>query len=521
MGRKKPTSQIYASAISAPPVALEREVVHDTQVRFDEHTIRWGPDDALPLRVLQAVSASPTAISCLGKVSDYMQGAGFSDTGLMQMAVDKDGTTLWELHNNLCDYMAKLEGFAVRLTFDMQGQITNCYLMPSESCRFFRPQHQKSRKIREIKYNPYWGTEEFKQDDTECYPVWEPDTKERYKEISNADPKSYKGEIYFYGNPRAPYKFYPVPKYWSGSNAIYTDAAIDSFVKKGLDNGFFQSLLINMIGDPTQPSKNPKYQKKVTGTDGTIRYEWDGVTTVGKEFEIAMSEGFSGYDKAFKAMVLWALNKDASAKIEAFPQSQTFSFIDPLEIRTIRKITIATEVPAILANLPQQVSSLGSDGESMAKAVELIQARVRGPQLTLETFYNNILIPNMQERTTARVKIKQLTPFSNQVTVPDKIWEWMNDEEKAEFVKMNVPSVTVKRLPQAPQPTEPEPNNPEVKATGVLKDLKMSEVNRVTNIVNKVAKGKLTRAQGVQFLMDYGFTEEQIKDWLPEEEVLV
>ena len=525
MGRPTKTSQIFASSYSfEEPQGLDRAPVTNGQTRFDEDTIIWGDDDALPLRILQAVTQSPTATSCLGKVSDYMQGSGFTDPELVKIPIDKDGTTLGQLHNNLCDYMAKLEGFSVRFTYDMEGRITNCYVMPVESCRFVKPNTKRSRKISEIKYNPYWGTSQWDANLTSCYNVFEPNQSKRYAEISSADPRKYLGQIYFEGTPRAPYKFYQVPKYWSGANAIYTDAAIDSFVKKGLDNGFFQSLLINMIGDPNQKSQNPKYQKKVTGTDGTIRLESDG-TTIGQEFQEMMSTSFSGHDKAFKAMVLWAMNESATAKIQPFPSNQSFALVDTLEIRTIRKIAIACEVQAILANLPQQTSSLGSDGDSMRVAVELMQARVKEPQQILENFYNNILLPNLQYKTASKVKIKNHAPISNQVQVPDKVWEWMNDQEKADFVRINIPSVTVNRVITPPQPTQ-DPNAPQtaqqdVKATGALKDLKMSEVNRVTNIVSKVAKGKLTRAQGVQFLKDYGFTDEQIIDWLPEEEAIV
>lgn len=525
MGRKKPTSQPYASAFSfSQPSGLERSVVTDNQVRWDETTIKWGEDDALPMRQLSAVNESPTATSCLGKVADYMQGSGFTDKGLMTMAVDKDGTTLWDLHARLCDYMAKLEGFSTRFTFDMQGDITNTYIIGTESCRFVRPGHSKSRKISEIKYNPYWGTSQFTPDLTECYNVWEGDRIKRYQQISGADAEKYNGQVYFFGNPRAPYKFYPIPKYWSGANWIYVDGQVQSFIKKLLDNGFFQSVLINMIGDPTQPSKNPKYQTKKTGTDGAVRMEWDGKTTVGLEFQEMMSHAFSGHDKSGTAMVLWAQTMNDMAKIQAFPVNTNFDNISGTMTNAIRGITIATEVQAVLANLPQQASSLGSDGEAMRMAVELMQARVKEPQNTLEQFYNMVLLPNVQQKTNARVKIINHTPLSNQIQVPDKVWEWMNDEEKAAFVRENVPAVTVIRVPvvapaTAP-PTSPDLGQGEAKTTGALKDLKMSEVNRVTNIVAKVANGKLTRAQGIQFLKDYGFTDEQIKDWLPEEEAV-
>jgi len=521
MGRKKPTSQPYASAHPfSRPEGLDRSVVTDRQVRWDESTIMWGDDDGLPMRILSAVNASPTTTSCLGKVADYMQGSGFSDKELMRMPIDKDGTTLWELHANICDYMSKLEGFTTRFTLDGKGDITNTYLMGIESCRFKRPDQSQSRKIREIKYNPYWGTSEFKPENTICYNVWEPDKIKRYQEVKEADEK-YQGQVYFYGNPRAPYKFYPIPKYWSGSNWVYVDGQVQSFIKKLLDNGFFQSVLINMIGDPTQPSKNPKYQVEKTGTDGTIRKEWDGVTTVGIEFQEMMSKAFSGYDKSGTAMVLWAQTLDEMAKIEAFPVNTNFDNISGTMTNAIRGITIATEVQAVLANLPQQASSLGSDGDSMRMAVELMQARVKEPQNVLEQFYNGVLLPNLQVKTSARVKIVNHAPLSNQIQVPDKVWEWMNDEEKADFVRTNVPAVKVIRPVVVAPTVAPGTTNGQEKVNEALKGLKVSEINRIKNVANKVEKKALTFEQGKQLLQSYGFDDEQIKAWLTEEEVTV
>ena len=534
MGRKKATSQIFASAISynnPEPVALERTAAVDQQVQSTENTIIWGEDDALPLRILQAINSSPTATSCLGKVSDYMQGSGFTDPWLQAHPIDKDGTTLGQLHNQLCDYMAKLEGFSTRFTFDKKGDIVSCFVMSLESCRFVRPATQESRKIREIKYNPYWGTPLYKQDLTACYNVWEADSAKRYQEISNADPKKYNGQIYFEGVARAPYKFYPVAKYWSGSSWIYVDAQVQSFIKKMLDNGFFQSVLINMIGDPTQISKNKKYQVKKTGTDGSVRMESNG-TTVGEEFSEMMQGMFSGHDKAGTAMTFWSMNKDSVASIQAFPVNANFDNISGTMTNAIRGITIATEVPAILANLPQQVSSLGSDGAAMRVAVELMQARVKEPQQILENFYNKVLLPNMQNKTSARVKIKQHAPISNQVVVEDKVWEWMNDEEKAEYVRNNVPAVTVKRVPvvtpvTAPittpspgeQPTEGQPESAQPTVNDALKGLKLSDINRMSSIVAKVAKGAMTYDQAKILLQSYGLNDEQIDAWLvkPEE----
>lgn len=525
MGRKKPSSQIHAEVFSAQPEALEREIVKDQQVRFDEQTIVWGDnDDSLPQRILQAVNQSPTTTSCLGKVADYMQGSGFEDKGLMKFPIDEDGTTLWEYHQNICDYMSKIEGFAVRFLYNIEGLITQSYVMGIESCRFVRPEHSQSKKIRKIKYNPYFGTSLYNRGDSIEYNTWEPDRAKRYAEILAADKQKYQGQVYFYGNPRVPYKFYPVPKYWSGSHWIYVDAQTQTFMKKLLDNGFFESALITMIGDPNSPSQNPKYIKKKIGVDGATRNEFDG-TTLAKEFSDMMSQSFSGADKAGKAMVLWANNKDNSPIVQPFPINTNFDNITGTLNNAIRGITIATEVQAILANLPQQGSSLGSDGDSMRMAVELMQARVREPQVALEQFYNDVLLKNHQSKTQAKVKIVNHSPLSNQIVVPDKVWEWMNDEEKAAYVQKYIPAVEVKRVPGATTTSATEVPIT-AQADPIFKNLGLAQIDQILGIARRVGNGKMSYDKAKEFLMQkFGLSDEQANKLLtekePEEEVLV
>lgn len=483
------------------------------------------------MRILDAVNNSPTAISCLDSVETFLKGAKFSDPGLMTMPVDKDGTTLWDLHCQLCHNFTMLESYSNRFTFDYKGKITNTYALGPETIRFMAPQARKSKRIDQIKYNPYWGTFDYKNSDlTQIYNVWD---QSEIKNQINTQGTSYLGQVYFYGSLRAPYKFYPVPKYWTGKHWIYTDAAIALFHHNNTDNGFFQSMLMTMIGDPNAKSKNPKYQKEVIGTDGVKRKE--STKTVGEEFDEMMASQFSGVKKAGNAMVLWAMNKEQTPGVVAFPANQQFDVLSGTFTDTIRGITISTRVQAILCNLPQSVNSLGSDGNSMQKAVELMQARVAAPQHNIESFYNTIMLPNLQAATGARVKIVNYRPISVAFDVPDKVWEWMNDKEKAGYLKENFPNIAIDEQRMAPTVAAPAttttidengqpvqtPATPQPQVNEALKGLKISDINKLKNISDKVTAGKITFDQAKQILMGYGLTEEQIKAWLTEEPVTV
>ncbi len=516
MSRKSisPNPKAY-NADSKSPEALEREEATRRQVRWDTDTIIWGEEDALPLRILMAVNQSPTATSCLGKKESFIKGSGFTDEGLMTMPINEDGTTLWELNCQLATYDALLESYAVNFQFDRTGKISETFTLGVESCRFTKPA-DGSKKIIEIKHNPYFGTVEFNQRFTKCYPVFDmAAASAQIKAFETGKIKEYSGQIYFYGTTRPPYKFYSVPKYWSGEEWIYVDGNIQKFHKSNLDNGFFQSALMNVIGDPNQKSKNPVYMTEVTGEDNVKRKV--STKTVGQEFDEQMNKTFSGSRKAGTAMVLWSLNKDQAVTVQAFPVNTQFDVLSGTFTDAMRGITTATEVPAILANLPQQASSLGSDGNAIKAAIDLMQSNVAGNHNNRENFFNNIMLPNLNKKTKAQVKIKNYIPITTAVTVEDKFWEVLTPDEKKAFVKTNIPGMA-EVIVDTPQPTDEEgtPISPEEKKLNDnLTNLTGRQLQQLRRISRQFDKEEITLDQAkLQLQSGFGFSDEEVNLWL-------
>jgi len=373
MGRPK---KYINHAISVPfkrsdPEALKRQESTQAQVVWNEDTIRYGDDDALPLRIAKLVDESPATGSCLDTVIQFIQGAKFSSAALMDLVIDKNGTTLWEFHCLLSEMLGLYDGFSVNFKYDGSYKITNSYILNFESCRFVKPDDRGNISL--IKYNPYWGTSEFNQDQTTCYPVF--DLKNVSREI--ADPKTggtkYKGQVYYYGATSPLYRFYPVPKYWKAKHWIRIDAKIQEFHSNNLDNNFLLSVIWNIIGDPSQPSKNPKYKRTVIGDDGVKRTEY--TKTQGEEFTEMITDALAGSSKGGAGLGLWSENSDTATKVTQFPTNSNHDLFNALQELTTKNITIATRVPSILANISEGVS-LGSNGNEMQKAVELMQSRV-------------------------------------------------------------------------------------------------------------------------------------------------
>jgi len=171
MPRKKPQIFPNPTAFSLngikPQAAVRREISTRSQLNSLENTIIYGEDDALPLRITKLTSESPAALACINTTAKYIKGSGFSNKDLMRLKVDKNGTTLWQFHTQLCQWIAQLSGYSVNFKFDASGKITNSYILPFEGVRLVKP--DDTGHISMVKYNPYFGTQEFKKEYTTEY----------------------------------------------------------------------------------------------------------------------------------------------------------------------------------------------------------------------------------------------------------------------------------------------------------------------------------------------------------------
>ncbi len=519
------------------PQALQRSPSTNSSKRFDEDTIIWGQNDSLPLEILKAVNDSPVATTCLDLHTDFVKGSGFKNKELENLVVNKNGQTLWELHCQLSDIIVKLEGFSVLHRHNRDAAITNAYYIPFDELRFVKPEDDRDPDMKFVKHNPFWGTVEYQKKFTTTYPLYNPDYIEDYMSEMG---KEFMGTIYYFGVTSPLYRFYPRPKYWACERWIKADGKLQMFHDENLENGFFQSTLINVIGNPSAPSSNPKYQREVTGSDRTIRRE--STKTVGEEFNEMMSETFSGAKKAGTAMVMWSSNQDSSAKIQAFPTNTNSDLLGGTFTNIIRGITIGTKTPAILANLPQSENSLGSDGASFQKAVEMMQMRTQWQRKQLENYYNQVLLPNLQTPIETKVEILNYQPASMPVEINDKVWEFMNEQEKIDFVKQNFNNIKLYRQPAlssgqtAPQIdpstgqlSEPIiPPQPAQSGNEALKNLNIANLNKIQKIVSRYNLYKtdptnpkgITYEQAKQLLSAFGFSEDELNAWLvtPEED---
>lgn len=494
------------------PVALKRSPSTTSNKRFDEDTIIWGINDSFPLEVLKAVDESPTATACLETHCDFIKGSGFSNPELENKVINKTGQTLWELHCELSDIFSKLDGFSALHKYNADGEITNAYYIEFDSLRFVKPTEDTDDEMTSVKHNPFWGTAEFNKKFTKEYPLYNLENVQKQFSKKFIGQEKFPGQVYYFGTKSPLYRFYPRPKYWSAERWIKADGKLQVFHDENLENGFFQSTLINVIGNPSDWSTNPKYQVEETGTDGVKRPR--STKTVGEEFNEMMSDQFSGARKAGTAMVMWAQNQDSSAKIQNFPTNTNADLLQGTFSDIIRGITIGTQTPGILANLPQD-GLFSATGEAFQKAVEIMESRTSWKRKQLENYYNNVLLPNLEEPVKEKLEIKTYKPASIAVEINDKVWEFMNDKEKKDFIEKNFDVELFREDLPIDLSTGQPMTEEEVKVNETLKNLTGRQLQQIQRVVKKYNKQELTYDQAKQLLIQgFAFSDSDVDAWL-------
>lgn len=398
---------------------VQREFAYTTQVDTSAKYIPYFENnDAFPVELTKLVHGSPTATACLSTLTDFIAGEGFNEGAeLENLVLNKQGLKFFQFHTICSGSIAHKWGVASIVKFNKAGGITEVYDIPFGYCRLGVP--DDNGVISKIKYNPYFGTSLYRKQDTVEYDVFNPGQAA----VQLAKNPKWRGQIFWMGIRDEKHPFYPVPDYYSAKHWMNVERNAGTYFDENLENGFLQSTIIKMLGDPNDPSG--------------LKDSNDNDIPKGKAFDTEMSKNFQGVDRVAKIMAFWANNKDEFPTLEAFPTSGNPDMFRVQDEHATKKITIATKVPAILANIHEGVS-LGGDGNTIRAGVKLMQQRVKRPQSMLIDYYNEIfkyfVFPDGVQKP-ENISIVPYHPFPELETVDPQAWAVLTTEEKRKWVK--------------------------------------------------------------------------------------
>ncbi len=410
-----------------PKNALKRQPAQPVQINKTDGTLPWGqgdPSNAFPLQLATLVQESPAASACISILADFLEGNGFSDDTLSGKPINALGQTFGDLHNLICESYALFEGFTILVKYTSGGKISELFHVPFENVRLTPP--DSAGNISKVRINPYYGTPLFRFQDSVSYDVFNPDPKIVMAQQAKEGTK-YKGQVLYVAFTRPLSRFYPMPYYYSAKYWMDIDAQIGKFHSGNLDAGFFQTVLLKMVGDPDAPSTHPDDQEK--DTSGNLQ----PIRTKGQRFEIDM-QSFVGADSKTKMLVLWEQMKDQLPELQAFPSLPNDAFFQTLQAITTKNILISMKIPSILANMGGDTSL--SDGNQMANATRVMHDRVAKSQNLLERTYKQLL-PLFTTPFLGEVKIVNTNSFETLKAIDPLIWAEMSVKDRQDWITKN------------------------------------------------------------------------------------
>lgn len=426
---------------------LFRQPTQPVQVDLTDNSLWYGEDNSFPLRLATLVQESPAASSCISVITDFLEGSGFSDETLKDKIINGQKQTFGHIHSLVCESFALFEGFSLLIKYNKLGNISEIFSIPFENIRLQRPDDKGV--ISKVNYNPYYGTGIYQRRYTEEYDLFNSDPVVVRAQMAKVGNK-YKGQVLYIAFTRPLSRFYPQPYYFSAKAWMAIDAGIGAYHENNLDAGFFQMVILKMIGNPDEPSTHPDDQE-TNATTG----EKESIRTRGQRFNIMMQE-FVGSESKTKMMVLWEIMKEQLPELQAFPTSTNDTFFTTLQNLTTKNILIAMKVPAILANMGGE-SSL-SDGNQMANATKVMKDRVEKPQALLCRTYKTLL-GAFKEPYPGEIKVINEKNFDAPQVDP-LVWASLTPEEQRVWIKDNTDYPILETAPApvaTPEPVTPTP----------------------------------------------------------------
>lgn len=419
---------------------VQREIAHTQQIN---HAGKYIPyfenNDAFPVELSKLVQGSPTATSCLSTLTDFIAGEGFNEGAeLENLVLNKQGLKFLQFHNICSNSIAHKWGVASIIKYNKVGGITQVYDIPFGYCRLGVP--DDNGIISKIKYNPYFGTSLYKQKETKEFDVFNP----AQAALQFAKDSKWKGQIFWMGIRDEKHPFYPVPDYYSAKSWMNVEYNAGVYFDENLEDGFLQDVVMKMIGDPNDPSG----LKDSDGND----------IPKGKAFDTEVTRNFGrGSKTRAKMWALWGASKEEWPELQAFPTSGNPDLFRIQDEHAIKKITIATKVPGVLANIND---TNNFSGEQIRPAVKLMQQRAIRPQNILLDYYAEIfkyfVFPEGFTKP-ENITIVDYNPYPEAETIDPQTWGVLTDEEKRKWVKDHTEIEIIEQNPTTTSTETPTP----------------------------------------------------------------
>lgn len=439
----------------------------------------YGERDDLPNRIIEDINNSGTATLALSRLKQFIVADGFIDEATGKTRANKNQTWNDLLREGIGENESKLQAFALRLYFTVEGKIASTKIVPIPWIR---------RDGDYFKVNRLMGEIGKLESQTEILREFDPDlTPEKRRNLIKDEVKKYgkqMGELFYCFIPKLGrnYDFYSVPDYYSGIEDIQSDGKISELELTNIAQGWRAQVVISTgVIDNLTEDENGKTEKDY--------------------FDEELSE-FSG-ENAARILHLQGRTPEEMPKVTVLDNKEIVDMTEKSTIRLFEKVCRLIGVPPVLCGLSQS-GKLG-DVQELKNTMELFYLTVRARQDFI-TSKLNVLKPLILNGENLNFEISRLNPFS---LLPDSILSRLTDAELRELFE--IPEVENDSIIQGEKNSN--------KTNEVLTNLTGRQMQGIQRIVRKFNKGDFSFEQAASMLKEgFGFDDQQVDIWLVTQE---
>jgi hypothetical protein len=440
----------------------------------------YGQTDELPNIIIEGVNNSGTATQALRRKKQFIEAEGFEDEATGLKKIDKANHTFNDLLGEIAENLVKLEGFALRLYFNSEGEIAAIKNVPITWVR--------RRDDYTFAINRLMGERNYNSSQDVLIHEFDPseNPSERLRRIK-AETKKNKGkqigELYYCFEPKLGrnYDIYPVPSFYSGFDDIISDGKISSLEMNNIVQGWRAPIVIS------------------TGQIDNVTEDENGLTDLDK-FNENVSE-FLGED-ASPVMHLQGRTPEEQPTVTTLSMTDVVDMTENATTRVGEKVCRLVGVPPVLCGFAKE-GQLGNVQE-LENTMRLFVLSIKEWQGFITRKLEQ-LKPFIMDGESLDFTISNLQPFD---FLPDKVIDRLTDAELRDMFELPMIEVS-EGIEQPIARAEGATVNEHIKS---LTGRQMQHIDRV---VRKYNKEQLNETQAViQLVSGFGFTEDEAKQYL-------
>lgn len=252
----------------------------------------YGEDNLYPQVLNNIIAASSTGSGCVERLANFIEGNGLRNLDLSELVINRKGDTMDDLHTLICSDMAKYNGFAIHVNYNIFGQIVELQYVPFENCRLV--EEDDNGYVSHIVLHPDWTGAKTRNgkllrvDKRNCdyINVFNPN-----REVVLAQIEAVGGIEYYNGQllwvSMAGKNTYPVGKGDSVATEMSTDEGLSNVKYRNVRNNFLPAAMI--ITKRGSNLENYSDRPSMQGDDfSDTLVHLQGDTNAGKLMEITL-----------------------------------------------------------------------------------------------------------------------------------------------------------------------------------------------------------------------------------------